>query len=335
LTRREAAPSMVGVVVLRPNTLTMSIPAAASGFSYTVALEGFSAFERTALASFFRLAAQRSPAYVQVTEAGMADFLIADADHPAALAAVKGSRRIGDTVFVGKSAPPGALAWLPRPIDPMHIVRELDSLVELRHAPPAPAADAAPAGTAGIAAMDLSRLDDQGVVDLLLPEADVAFQAAALAEAPTRAAAPAWRGGAAREVLVVEDSAIARKFLQLRLQRLGYRVQTSASGDDALDILEHHWFPIVFTDVGLGPAGSVDGFRVCQRIKQRAAQPGGAPTAVVLVTALTGSSDRVRGSLAGCDAYLTKPLMEAEFIAALKLVDPAFEWSSEGVLSPV
>jgi two-component system cell cycle response regulator len=301
--------------------------------TYTVALEGFSGFERTALASFFRLAARRSPAYVQVASAGASDFLIADADHPGSLAAVLRHQRTSDTVFVGKTAPPGALAWLPRPIDPMHIVRELDSLVELRLAPPSQGGVSG--GTAAIAAMDLSRLDDD-VVDLLLPEADEAFQAAALAASPAAPAAPVWRGGAAREVLVVEDSAIARKFLQLRLQRLGYRVQTSASGEDALDILEHHWFPIVFLDVVLGPPGSgIDGLRVCQHIKQRAAQPGGKPTAVVLVTGLNGSADRVRGSLAGCDAYLVKPLMEAAFVAALKQVDPAFEWSSEAAVSSV
>jgi CheY-like chemotaxis protein len=296
--------------------------------TYTVALEGFSEFERAALASFFRLAAQRSPAYVQVDEPGVSDFLIADADHPASLAAVQSAQRTGDTVFVGRGAPQGAMAWLPRPIDPMHIVRELDALVELRLAPPMPAAGAVPLGTAVIAAMDMARFDAEPV-DLLLPEADAAFQAAALAEAPV------WRGGAAREVLVVEDSAIARKFLQLRLQRLGYRVQTTSSGEDALDILEHHWFAIVFLDVVLGPPGSIDGLQVCQTLKQRAAQPGGAPIAVVLVTALTGSSDRVRGSLAGCDAYLTKPLMEAEFLAALKRVDPAFEWSSDAAVSSV
>ena len=304
----------------------MSAPAAASGYTYTVALEGFSAFERNSLASFFRLAAQRSPAYVQVSEAGTSDFLVADADHGASLATVKRGQRTGDTVFVGKSAPPGAMAWLPRPIDPMLIVRELDSLVELRHASPAPLPGRAPAGSAAIAAIDLSRLDVQEV-DLLLPEADTAFQAAALAESPPR--------DAAREVLVVEDSAIARKFLQLRLQRLGYRVQTSASGEDALDILQHRWFPIVFVDVVLGPAGSIDGLRVCRHIKQRAAQPGAAPTAVVLVTGLAGSSGRARGSLAGCDAYLTKPLMEAEFIATLKRIDPAFESSSAVAVSSV
>ena len=37
-----------------------------SAEQYTVALQGFSAFERGALASFFRLSVQRSPSYVQV-----------------------------------------------------------------------------------------------------------------------------------------------------------------------------------------------------------------------------------------------------------------------------
>ena len=47
-----------------------------------------------------------------------------------------------------------------------------------------------------------------------------------------------------------------------------------------------------------------------------------------MVTGLDGATDRVRGSLAGCDAYLTKPLHEAEFIAALQQVDPEFVWES-------
>lgn len=298
--------------------------------NFTVAIEGFSDFERVTLASFFRLAAQRSPAYALVEEAGISDFLVADADHPAIVATLKANRRTGDTVFVGRSAPAGALAWLPRPVDPMAIVRELDTLVDLRLAPP-PESLLARGGA--IATMDLSRVDAPGV-DLLLSESEAAFRAAALGQ-PSAGPLPAWRGGAAREVLVVEDSAIARKFLQLRLQRLGYRVQLSTSGEDALDVLEQRWFPIVFLDVVLGPPGGIDGLRVCQHIKQRAAQPGGAPTSVVLVTSASSSSDRVRGSLAGCDAYLTKPLMEREFIDALRRVDPAFDWSDEAASSAV
>lgn len=297
--------------------------------TYTVAIEGFSDFERATLASCFRLATQRNPAFQLVEEAGISDFLVADADQAAVVARVQHDRRGGDTVFVGRRAPPGAAAWLARPVDAMHILRELDVLVAIRLAPPQPAR-AAPA--AGIVPMDLSRFDAPAV-DVALPApTDAAFRAAALGDAPVDALR-SWRGGAAREVLVVEDSAIARKFLQLRLLRLGYRVQTSASAEDALDVLEHRWFPIVFLDITLGPPGSIDGLQVCQAIKQRAARPGGAPTSVIIVTGATGSSDRVRGSLAGCDAYLTKPLLEREFIAALRDVDPAFDWSSEAASS--
>src|ERR1043165_6258826 len=109
---------------------------AASDERYTVALRGFSGFERAALASFFRLAAERTPSFVQVERIDRSDFVIADADHAASLQAVMAAGRLRDTVLVGASAPPGAMAWLQRPIDPMHIVRELDSLVEQRQSSP-------------------------------------------------------------------------------------------------------------------------------------------------------------------------------------------------------
>lgn len=278
--------------------------------TFTVAIEGFSAFEREALSSFFRLAAQRSPAFRQVDEAGMADFLIADADHPASVAAVRRSQRVEDSVFVGARAPEGAAAWLPRPIEPVHVLRALDELVELRLQAPEPPS----------AMMDLDPL-----------EADT--QRGDLDERPARESVPVPpsrpRGGGGREVLLVEDSPIARQFLKQRLQHLGYRVLDCASGEAALEILSKRTFGMVFLDVVLGPPGSVDGLQLCQRLKQRGAQGGGLRTVVVIVTGLDGATDRVRGSLAGCDAYLTKPLHESEFIATLMQVDPAFEWSAD------
>src|SRR5687768_10728299 len=110
--------------------------AARSDERYTVALQGFSPFERSALSSFFRLAAKRTPSYEQVDRLDRCDFVIADADHDPSLNAVLSAGRAHDTVFVGARAPQGAMAWLPRPIDPMHIVRELDSLVEQRNSSP-------------------------------------------------------------------------------------------------------------------------------------------------------------------------------------------------------
>jgi len=267
---------------------------------FSVALVGFSAFERSALGSFFRLALQRSPAFEQVQDPDLADFLVADADRASALEAVRERGRLHDTVFVGAQAPEGSMAWLHRPIDPVHIVRELDALVERRRSgvllavPPPPPAAAA--------------------VDLLLGDIG------------TPAAEDPWaRRSNGRDVLVVEDSAIARSFLAQRLRRLGYRVHLANDGEQAAQMLAMRPYAIVFVDIVLGEPGSIDGLQICRSIKLGAAHPDGPPPAVVIVTGLTGSADRVRGSLAGCDAYLTKPVAERDFVAALAEVDVFFE----------
>lgn len=252
---------------------------------YTVALQGFSDFERRAMASFFRLAQQRAPAYVQATTVAESDFIIADADHPADVAALREARRLQDTVFIGAQAPHGALAWLPRPIEPTHIVRELDLLLEQR----------------------LASFDEPPHTDWVT-------------SGPTELMAA--DGRPAKDVLVVDDSRIALKFLQTRLQGLGYRVHVAMDAEQALERLASQAFSIVFLDVVLGPEGSMDGLALCQHIKQRQVHPVDLAPAVVLVTGLGGAMDRVRGDLAGCDAYLTKPLMEEEFVATLRQFDP-------------
>ncbi|MBC7955626.1 MAG: response regulator, partial [Cytophagales bacterium] len=129
-------------------------------------------------------------------------------------------------------------------------------------------------------------------------------------------------GRPAKDVLVVDDSRVALKFLQTRLQGLGYRVHLAMGAEQAQERLASQAFSIVFLDVVLGPQGGMDGLALCQHIKRRKAHPGDLAPAVVLVTGLSGAMDRVRGDLAGCDAYLTKPLMEDEFVATLRQLDP-------------
>lgn len=130
--------------------------------------------------------------------------------------------------------------------------------------------------------------------------------------------------GPLADVLVVEDSAIARRFLQVRLQRLGYRVHLACDADQALEVLARERFGLVFLDVVLGPAGSLDGLWLCQQLKRdRESAAAGSPK-VVIVTGLGSESDRVRGALAGCDAYLRKPLSEPDFLQVLRTLDPGF-----------
>jgi CheY-like chemotaxis protein len=252
---------------------------------YTVALEGFSEFERGALASFFRLAEQRAPAYSEAATTAEADFIIANADHPGCAGLLALAGRLQDTVFIGGHTPAGAGARLMRPINPAHIVRELDGLLEQR----------------------LASLDEPVDTDWVSSSPNDLMSA---------------DGTPAKDVLVVDDSRVALKFLQVRLQRRGYRVHLARDGAEALERLGAQSFSLVFLDIALGPPGSMDGLALCQHIKQRKEHPDGLAPAVVMVTGKASSSDRVRGDLAGCDAYLTKPLMEAEFDATLRLLDP-------------
>lgn len=99
---------------------------------HTVALKGFSRFERSAIESSFRLSTLPLARYCCVEALDGARFVIADADHPGVVDDIVAAERQGDTVFVGAQAPEGAMAWTMRPIDPLHLLRQLDAAVALR-----------------------------------------------------------------------------------------------------------------------------------------------------------------------------------------------------------
>ncbi len=276
-----------------------------------VALEGFSAFERAAMASFFRQADQRLTSYMQAATLAACDLVVADTELPEALAAVLEAGRAGEAVFVGAHPPAEATVCLPRPVDPVEIVRALDALVA-RHNPVPP--DSGP----------ISLLPEE---DILPDDLDLDLSLAAGPDAPMkrgRARGATQFSGGGRDVLVVDDSAIARKFLKQRLEQFGYRVQQASDGDSALEMITHHPFVLVFVDMVLGPVGSIDGLQICQFAKQRPAFGATSMPSVVLVTGQSGSTHRVRAALAGCDGYLNKPLLETEFIDMLCKVDPLF-----------
>ena len=299
----------------------MPIHPCAEARTYRVALEGFSEFERGMLASFFRLAERRTPAYVHVADSALSDLLVANADQAQLLERIVASRRVNDTVFVGAKAPREAIAHVERPIEPTLILRELDQLVALRTVPIELDPELPVQGPKAV----------PSTVDLLLHD----LVPPKVGETADEKEPPPGNGGG-RAVLVVDDSPIARKFLDARLQRLGYAVQTAASGEQAMDLAQRQAFAIVFLDIGLAPGDAtgsqLDGLEVCQSIRQRAQQRGEAVPMVVLVSGSASSTERVRGSLVGCDGYLTKPLLEAEFIEVLATVDPQFRNQPVGAL---
>jgi twitching motility two-component system response regulator PilG len=111
--------------------------------------------------------------------------------------------------------------------------------------------------------------------------------------------------------LVVDDSVTVRAQLQVLLQNAGVSVDAAETGEQALHYLAQNHYDIVFLDVVLPGA---DGYQLCKTIKKNKQLR---ETPVVMLTSKSSPFDRVRGSLAGCDTYLTKPVDLETFRAVL------------------
>ena len=260
--------------------------------SYRVALLGFSAAERNILVTAFAAGRSHGPQFLML--AAMlpmlddADFLIADADDAPTVQLVVVTERVGDTLFIGsRPAPFGAAAWMPRPIDPHHVLRELDALVD--------------------PLLGDGRIDPPVKLRAPTPQPMPTPFPALDSWAP-----PAGPDTRVPRALVVDDSDTARQFLRSRLEAWGLQVEAAASSGQALALLLRQHFDHLFIDVELGSGSKLDGLALCQLVRRKNICWGGAPELVVIVSAHHGHLDRARGTLAGCDAYLGKPLADAD-----------------------
>ena len=109
--------------------------------------------------------------------------------------------------------------------------------------------------------------------------------------------------GKHRPILVVDDSLAVRAHLRSLLEAGGFVVSESDSAQAALELLSRQSFDCVLMDVMMP---GIDGYEGCRRIK--ALLRGARSIPVVMLTSKSSPFDRIRGKMAGCDAYLTKPI---------------------------
>jgi putative two-component system response regulator len=130
-------------------------------------------------------------------------------------------------------------------------------------------------------------------------------------------AAPSGFGEGAQppsaQVLVVDDSEIGLRLLQRHLLELGAAVTFARSGQQALALIAAEPFSHVLVDSMMS---GMAGLKTCRAIKSLVLPQAQRPR-VVLITNLGGSSDRSKGLLAGCDAYLLKPFKLEDLRAAM------------------
>ena len=99
-------------------------------------------------------------------------------------------------------------------------------------------------------------------------------------------------------ILVVEDDFDIAEMLQTWLMEAGYGVEVAGDGLRALDAFAVGRFDLVLLDLMLP---KLDGFGVCEWIRARSDVP------VVMLTALDGEEEQLRGYDLRIDDYVTKP----------------------------
>ena len=111
-----------------------------------------------------------------------------------------------------------------------------------------------------------------------------------------------------KKVLVLEDEASIRGFIDINLRRAGYDVVEAASGEEALERLrENPDIRVALLDIMLP---GIDGFEVCRRIRATNTRIG-----IIMLTARSQEMDKVTGLMTGADDYVTKPFSPAELTA--------------------
>jgi len=112
----------------------------------------------------------------------------------------------------------------------------------------------------------------------------------------------------ARCILVVDDEPDLLELVRFNLDRAGFRVETAASGEEALARLRRSTPDLLVLDLMLP---DLSGEEVCRRLR---ANPSLAGLPVIMLTAKSEEVDRVVGFELGADDYVTKPFSPRELV---------------------
>lgn len=112
------------------------------------------------------------------------------------------------------------------------------------------------------------------------------------------------------QVLVVDDSASVRKQLEIELEFFNASVDYAESAESAFNLLKIKKYDVVLLDVVLPDK---DGFQICKYIKAEDKS-----TVAIMLTGKATQTDKIKGSLAGCNAYLVKPVGRQTFQSTIK-----------------
>jgi two-component system, cell cycle response regulator len=302
---------------------------------YNILPIGFSSFEKSTIETFFRLAGRRAPHWGLTARSSEARVLLFNAT---SLQDIESFRSLAASwqkvIIVGDSDFGTGWPVLPRPIKLTAILGLLDTIAKESEqkvdvtTPVVELAVAKPSATDVFAGVTSKVAKVEPIAAVKVPNLVPSPALVPMNEAPSFASSsqknletgnqPVGNVNATiGTVLIVDDSDIALKYMQNRLRHFGYESDMARSGDEALAMVASKSYQFVFLDVMMQ---GLDGYQTCRAIKNNKARRGAAPI-VVMLTSRGGTIDKIRGTMAGCDAYMTKPLNEKQLTSVLAKFD--------------
>jgi len=113
---------------------------------------------------------------------------------------------------------------------------------------------------------------------------------------------------ASRRALIVDDDETTQAVLSAVLEAVDFQCDCVSNASEALAALAGGHHDLVLLDVGMP---DIDGFRVLKALRQNHSAHS---PAVVMVTAVRGEEDIIRGFGLGADDYVTKPFHPSELV---------------------
>ena len=114
-------------------------------------------------------------------------------------------------------------------------------------------------------------------------------------------------------ILLVDDNPNNLKVLFEAIQGHGWKALMATNGESAIEQAEYAKPDLILLDVMMP---GIDGFEACRRLKANSVTRD---VPVIFMTALSDTTDKVKGLEIGAVDYITKPFQQEEVIARLKL----------------
>jgi two-component system cell cycle response regulator CtrA len=125
-------------------------------------------------------------------------------------------------------------------------------------------------------------------------------------------------------VLVVEDDRMMTQLIETMLKAEGMVVDSTALGEDGLEIGKLYDYDIILLDLMLP---DMDGYEVLRRLRSSRIE-----TPVLILSGLTEPDKKVKGLGFGADDYLTKPFDKAELVARIQAIVRRSKGHSQSII---